>query len=122
MNDPDKYVHTQQYVEGLHALPVPLLNVELGEDFVVPLAQWPNSDGARVLRKIDKDGVRGWNRVVIDKQNPARSQLLDMVLEFEFACKICDVVFSDEAISAIDRATMVDAIAKSTGMTPLFVF
>jgi hypothetical protein len=120
--DPDEYVYTRQYVERLDALPVPLLNVQLGENFVAPVAEWANSDAIRVVSKIDEDSVRGWNRLVIDKQTPPRSRLLDLVLEIEFQCKICDIVFSDASMSPLDRATLVANIEESTGMTPLFVF
>jgi hypothetical protein len=123
LKDPDSYVHTQRYVErDEDVLPIPLISVELGEDFVAPLDTFPANDAVRLPRIVDKDGVRGWSRAVTDRHKPPRARLLDAALELEFRCKMCDVVFSDEAMSPIDREVLLKSVAKTTGMAPLFIF
>jgi len=123
LRDPDSYVHTRRYIErDEDALPIPLLGVELGEDFVAPLDTFPTNDAVRLPRVVDKDGLRGWNRVVVDRHKPARPRLLDAVLELEFSCKMCDIVFSDEAMSPIDREVFMKSVTEATGMAPLFIF
>jgi len=120
--DPDAYVNTLHYVEGSsEALPHPLVSVQLG-NFIVPLEAMPNSPAIRLPVTVDKGGVRGWNRAVIDRQKPPRPALLDAVLELEFMCKMCDVSFSDNSLSPVDSEVILQSIAKVSGMVPLFVF
>jgi hypothetical protein len=122
LNDPDGYVNTRQYVETTSdTLPTPLLSVELGE-FLAPLDTFPINDAVRLPRIVDRDGLRGWNRAVIDAHHPPRPLLLDAALDYEFICKLCDVAFSDEALDAIDKETLLKSLASSTGLVPLFVF
>jgi hypothetical protein len=73
LKDPDSYVHPQRYLEGYKDLPIPLISVELGEDFVVPLDTFPANDAFRLPRIVDNDGVRGWNRAVMDGHKPAHA-------------------------------------------------
>ncbi len=98
LEDPNSYVDTRRYIERSDdALPVPLVSTELG-DFVVPLESFPAGDSVRFPRTIDKDGLRGWQRVVLDMHDPPRPWLLEAALDLEFRCKICDVAFSNEAM------------------------
>jgi hypothetical protein len=122
LDDPGAYVNTLRYVETVqNQLPTPLLSVELGE-FVAPLETFPVNDAVRLPRIIDRDGLRGWNRSVVDSRQPPRPALLDAALDYEFTCKLCDLAFSDEALNSIDKEVLLKSIAESTGLTPLFVF
>lgn len=123
LNDPDGYVNTRRYIEATKDdLPIPLINVELGDNFIAPFDEFPTGDVFRLPRLIDKDGVRGWNRCVGDLHQPPRQILLDSVLELESICKMCDVVFSDEALRPIDHEVFLQSVAKASGLVPIFVF
>lgn len=123
LNDPDAYVDPLRYVETTAAiLPRPLLSVELGEEFVVPFDTLPANDAIRTPRVLNKDGVQYWNRAVVDLSVPPRPALLDAALDLEFLCKTCDVAFSEEALSPLDRELFRTAVAEASGLTPVFVF
>jgi hypothetical protein len=123
LDDPDAYVNTLRYVQATQdGLPVPLLSVELGDDFVAPLEKFPVSEAVRLPRVIDKNGIRGWNRSVIDLHSPPRPTLLDAVLDLELMCKMCDVAFSNETLRPIDSEVCLKSITQATGLVPLFVF
>jgi hypothetical protein len=123
LNDPDAYVNTHRYVTMTRgALPVPLVSVQLGANFIAPLETIPVNDAVRLPGLLDSKGVRGWNRAVIDIQRPPRPLLLDAVLELEFICKMSDVAFSDEALSQKDSEVILNSIAEASGMEPVNVF
>ena len=123
LNEPERYVNTLNYLDAArNTLPVPITSVELGDDFVVPVDTFPVNDAIRIPWQLEKNGVRGWNRCVMDHHVPPRPDLLDAVLDLEFICKICDVACSDEALRPGDSEIFLTSIEKECGLVPVFVF
>lgn len=121
--DPDAYVNTRRYLEAARVtLPQPLLSVQLPTDVVAPMKTLPRTRAVRLPLLSRAEGARGWNRMVVDLQNPPRPRLLDAALELELLCRMCDVSFSDEAPSGPDSEAILQSIARASGMVPLFVF
>jgi hypothetical protein len=122
LNDPDAYVNTRTYVEKTRvALPMPLVSVKLGPSFIASIDLLPVTDHVRVANVVEHNGVKGWNRVIIDR-SPVRPSLMDAALEVESFCKFCDGFLSEEALSPLESEMLARTFFEGTGMAPLFLF
>jgi hypothetical protein len=123
LTSPDRYVFTHDYLtREPDALPSPLISIELGGDFVIPIGDISEEAPVRFPRLFEQDGVRGWHRMVHDSAPGARTKLLDAALAMERVCQISDVVFSNEALRPLEQEVLTQAVGNVLGVRTLNVF
>jgi len=123
LEDPDRYVSPYRYLhEATERLPKPITSIELGGNFIVPLGLVPEGAPVRFPRLYEENGLRGWNRSVVDPAANERPGLLDAVIEVESVCKISDVVFSGEKLRPIEHEVFRAAVEKTLDVVPMHVF